>query len=151
MPAEDIQICSALYPLQGYKITPDTKIIAADIRTLGRLAQIYSLRVAYEAPSWGIHKNIWQHIQEILDLVNLPNVGHCLEITFEEAMQPGDSLNTKGRMLNLSSAGFQTTSPIVKYTARQVKPNLPATAKLPHGEQYKIFRAFLPKSSVIKY
>jgi 4-hydroxyphenylpyruvate dioxygenase len=93
LPAEDIQICSVLYPLQESKITSDPKVIAANMRKLGLLAQNYGLRVAYEAPSWGIHKNTWQHIQEILDLVNLSNVGHCLDTFHIASKMAGDPFN----------------------------------------------------------
>ncbi|KAJ5363577.1 uncharacterized protein N7496_009290, partial [Penicillium cataractarum] len=87
------QICSALYPLQESKITSDPKTIAANMRKLGLLAQKYNLRVAYEAPSWGIHKNTWQHIQEVLDLVDLPNVGHCLDTFHIASREAGDPFN----------------------------------------------------------
>lgn len=63
------------------------------MRRLGLLAQKYNLRVAYEAPSWGIHKNTWQHIQEILDLANLPNVGHCLDTFHIASKEAGDPFN----------------------------------------------------------
>ncbi|CEJ53812.1 hypothetical protein PMG11_00153 [Penicillium brasilianum] len=87
------QICLALYPLQESKITSDPKTIAANMRKLGLLAQRYNLCVAYEAPSWGIHKNTWQHIQEVLDLVNLPNVGHCLDTFHIASKEAGDPFN----------------------------------------------------------
>lgn len=66
------------------------------MRTLGCLAQRYSLRVAYEAPSWGIHSNTWQQVQKIIDLVDMPNVGHCLDtfhIASKEAGDPFSSLS----------------------------------------------------------
>ena len=86
-----IQICTALYPVDESKIDSEPAVIAANMRKLGLLALKYNLRVAYEAPSWGIHKDTWQHVQEILDLVNLPNVGHCLDtfhIASKEAGNP---------------------------------------------------------------
>ncbi|KAJ6084128.1 hypothetical protein N7486_010928, partial [Penicillium sp. IBT 16267x] len=52
------------------------------------------LRVGYEAPAWGIPKNTWQHIQEVIDLVNLPNVGHCLDTFHIASREAGDPFNT---------------------------------------------------------
>ncbi|KAJ5949078.1 hypothetical protein N7454_000662 [Penicillium verhagenii] len=87
------QICSALYPIDEARITSDPAIIATNMRKLGLLAQRYNLQVGYEAPAWGIHKNTWQHIQEIVDLVNLPNVGHCLDTFHIASREAGDPFN----------------------------------------------------------
>ncbi|KAJ5532462.1 hypothetical protein N7494_009014 [Penicillium frequentans] len=87
------QICSALYPIDESRITSDPVVIAANMRKLGLLAQKYNLRVGYEAPAWGIHKNTWQHIQEVIDLVNLPNVGHCLDTFHIASRETGDPFN----------------------------------------------------------
>ncbi|KAJ5632495.1 hypothetical protein N7490_008834 [Penicillium lividum] len=87
------QICSALYPIEESRITSDPAVIAANMRKLGLLAQRYNLRVGYEAPAWGIHKNTWQHIQEVIDIVNLPNVGHCLDTFHIASKEAGDPFN----------------------------------------------------------
>ncbi|KAJ5631410.1 uncharacterized protein N7484_011510 [Penicillium longicatenatum] len=87
------QICSALYPIDESRITSDPIVIAANMRKLGLLAQRYNLRVGYEAPAWGIHKNTWQHIQEVIDIVNLPNVGHCLDTFHIASREAGDPFN----------------------------------------------------------
>ena len=63
------------------------------MRKLGLLAAKYGLRVAYEAPSWGIHNNRWQQVQKILDLVDLPNVGHCLDTFHIASREAGDPFN----------------------------------------------------------
>lgn len=34
------------------------------MRKLGLLALKYNLRVAYEAPSWGVHKDTWHRVDE---------------------------------------------------------------------------------------
>ncbi|KAL5363121.1 xylose isomerase-like protein [Aspergillus floccosus] len=88
-----LQITSCLYPMDKSRITSDANVIAANMKRLGLLAQRYSLRVAYEAPAWGIHLNTWQHIQEILSLVDLPNVGHCLDTFHVAAKEAGDPFN----------------------------------------------------------
>lgn len=63
------------------------------MRRLGLLAQKYGLRVAYEAPSWGIHHNTWKQVQGILDLVNLPNMGHCLDTFHIASREASDPFN----------------------------------------------------------
>lgn len=73
------------------------------MRRLGLLAQKYNLRVAYEAPAWGIHINTWQQIQEVLTLVNLPNVGHCLDTFHISAKEAGDPFNAGVRPGGLDS------------------------------------------------
>lgn len=74
-------------------MSPDPVGIAANMRKLGLLAQKYNLRVAYEAPSWGLHKDTWQHVQEILNQINLPNVGHCLDTFHIASREAGDPFN----------------------------------------------------------
>jgi Sugar phosphate isomerases/epimerases len=67
---------------------------AANIRRLGLLAQQYNITVAYEAPAWGIHINTWQQIRDIIKLVNLPNVRHCLDTFHIAAKEAGDPFNS---------------------------------------------------------
>ncbi|KAJ5699103.1 hypothetical protein N7462_001108 [Penicillium macrosclerotiorum] len=87
------QICTALYPADEHDFTANPSVIAANMRALGLLAQKHNLKVAYEAPSWGMHKNTWQHVQEILALVDLPNVGHCLDTFHIASKEAGDPFN----------------------------------------------------------
>lgn len=63
------------------------------MRRLGLLAQKYNLVVAYEAPAWGMHINTWQQIHEIIKLVDLPNVRHCLDTFHISAREDGDPFN----------------------------------------------------------
>lgn len=61
------------------------------MRQLGLMAQEYDLIIAYEAPSWGMHISTWQQVHEIITIVNLPNVRHCLDtfhISSKEAADP---------------------------------------------------------------
>lgn len=60
------------------------------MKRLGLLAQKYNLQVGYEAPAWGIHLNTWQQIHEIIRLVDLPNVQHCLDTFHISAKEAGD-------------------------------------------------------------
>lgn len=89
------------------------------MRKLGLLAQKYHLNVAYEAPSWGIHHNTWQHIQEILDLVNLPNVGHCLDTFHIASREAGDPFNAA---FPVRQDGFQRLRRSLEQLKRTVSP-----------------------------
>ncbi|KAJ5599211.1 hypothetical protein N7450_000278 [Penicillium hetheringtonii] len=89
-----LQICTALYGIDESKFTSDPNIIARNMSRLGQLAQFYDLQVAYEAPSWGIHGSTWQSVQEILDLIKMPNVGHCLDTFHIASKEAGDPFNS---------------------------------------------------------
>ncbi|KAJ5130805.1 uncharacterized protein N7515_006844 [Penicillium bovifimosum] len=87
------QITSCIYPIDPTRITPDPEIIAANMKRLGLLAQRYNVQVAYEAPAFGVHLNTWQQIHEIIRLVDLPNVQHCLDTFHVAAIEAGDPFN----------------------------------------------------------
>jgi 4-hydroxyphenylpyruvate dioxygenase len=89
------------------------------MRTLGHLAQHYNLRVAYEAPSWGIHNNTWQQVQRILDLVNMPNVGHCLDTFHIASKEAGDPFNSKSPIRNDGHRDLQSS---LEELRRTIKP-----------------------------
>ena len=88
-----------MYPFDKSKVTSDPNIIARNMHKLGLLAQKYNLKIGYEAPAWGIHGNTWQHIQEVLDLVNLPNVGHCFDTFHIASREAGDPFNASSPVL----------------------------------------------------
>lgn len=102
------------------RITDDPTIIAGNMRKLGHLAQGYGLRVAYEAPSWGIHNNTWQQVQRILELVSLPNVGHCLDTFHIATREAGDPFNSKSPIRPNGLPALQASLDELK---RTVDPN----------------------------
>ncbi|MCW4385480.1 sugar phosphate isomerase/epimerase and 4-hydroxyphenylpyruvate domain-containing protein [Salinibacterium sp. SYSU T00001] len=57
----------------------DDTVIAGQLRELGLLAERYDVRIAYEALAWGRYVNDFEHAQRIVDEVDLPNVGQCLD------------------------------------------------------------------------
>lgn len=113
-------MCTATYGVDESRIIDDPTIIAGNMRRLGRLAQGYGLRVAYEAPSWGIHNNTWQQVQRILELVNLPNVGHCLDTFHLAARDAGDPFNSKSPIRPNGLPALQASLDELK---RTVDPN----------------------------
>lgn len=89
------------------------------MRKLGHLAQRYDLRVAYEAPSWGIHNNTWQQVQRILELVDLPNVGHCLDTFHIASREAGDPFNSN---TPIRPNGLQSLQASLDELKRNVNP-----------------------------
>lgn len=75
-------------------MTKDPRKIAANMRKLGLLAQRYNKTVALEGVVFGIDINTWQQVRDILRLVDLPNVRHCLDTFHIAAGEAGDPLNT---------------------------------------------------------
>ena len=86
---------------------------------LGHLAQLHGLQVAYEAPAWGIHDNTWQSVQKILDLVKMPNVGHCLDTFHITSKEAGDPFN---RVSPVRGDGIQNLHNSLSDLKRTVDP-----------------------------
>lgn len=86
------------------------------MRKLGRLAEMYGLKIAYEAPSWGIHKSTWQEVQEILDRVNLPNVGHCLDTFHIASKESGDPFSKSSPIRSWGLEGLYKSLEKLKQT-----------------------------------
>lgn len=86
------------------------------MRRLGRLTYRYGLRVAYEAPSWGIHNNRWQQVQRILDLIDLRNVGHCLDTFHIASREAGDPFNSASPVRADGHQNLQASLDELKHT-----------------------------------
>ncbi|KAJ5987933.1 hypothetical protein N7481_003143 [Penicillium waksmanii] len=104
------------------------------------LTQRYDLRVAYEAPSWGIHSNTWQQVQKIIDLVDLPNVGHCLDTFHIASKEAGDPFSS---ISPIRADGYRNLQSSLDELKRIVKPEnivyfqlSDATAANPDQEGY---------------
>ena len=57
----------------------DDELFAAQIRTLAELAAGYGVKIAYEALAWGKYVDTYLHSWRIVELVDHPNVGLCLD------------------------------------------------------------------------
>lgn len=57
----------------------DDDVAADQLRQLGLLARKYGIDIAYEALAWGRYVNDFEHACRIVELVDLPNVGTCLD------------------------------------------------------------------------
>lgn len=51
------------------------------------------MKLAYEAPVWGIHINTWQQTRDIAALTGLPNIRFCLDTYHIAAKTAGDPFN----------------------------------------------------------
>lgn len=72
---DTILLCSNV----GTATINDDALFAAQIRELGLLAADYGVKIAYEALAWGTYVNTYLHSWRIIELVDLPNVGLCLD------------------------------------------------------------------------
>ncbi|GAA4374549.1 bifunctional sugar phosphate isomerase/epimerase/4-hydroxyphenylpyruvate dioxygenase family protein [Paeniglutamicibacter cryotolerans] len=63
----------------GTATIDDDDLFARQLRTLGELAAGYGIRIAYEALAWGRFVNTYRHAYRIVELVDHPNVGTCLD------------------------------------------------------------------------
>ncbi|CAH0019992.1 unnamed protein product [Clonostachys rhizophaga] len=98
-----LQICEKLrapilqvptfIPPTNKKTTSNINKIADNMRRLGQLARSYNKIIAYEGVAWGIYTDKWQQIRDIIELVNLPNVRHCLDTFHIAACLAGDPFN----------------------------------------------------------
>ncbi|EMR00516.1 bifunctional sugar phosphate isomerase/epimerase/4-hydroxyphenylpyruvate dioxygenase family protein [Paeniglutamicibacter gangotriensis] len=72
---DTILLCSNV----GTATINDDALFAAQIRELGLLAAAYGVKIAYEALAWGTFVNTYLHSWRLVELVDLPNVGLCLD------------------------------------------------------------------------
>ena len=92
-----IQIPSSFLPPS--QCSPDQTIIAQDFREVADLGlkQTPPIRFAYEALCWGTHISTWDAAYAIVQAVNRPNFGTCID-TFNLAGRVyGDPASTSGK------------------------------------------------------
>jgi 4-hydroxyphenylpyruvate dioxygenase len=59
--------------------TGDMDVIVQDLKEAAELASQYDMKIAYEALSWGTHVNRWEQSWKIVEKINHPNLGICLD------------------------------------------------------------------------
>lgn len=74
-----IQIPSSFLP--SSECTGDRSRIIADLREVANIGMSYTppVRFAYEALSWGTHVDLWDEAWDIVQAVDMPNFGTCLD------------------------------------------------------------------------
>ncbi|PQE31088.1 3-dehydroshikimate dehydratase protein [Rutstroemia sp. NJR-2017a WRK4] len=65
-------------------ISTDFKVLASDLRELADLLAEHNYRLAYENWCWATVAPTWKEVWEIVQLVDRPNIGLCLD-TFQTA------------------------------------------------------------------
>ncbi len=63
----------------GTATIDDDELRAAQLARLADLAGEHGVRVAYEALAWGKYVNDYEHAHRLVDLVDHPNLGTCLD------------------------------------------------------------------------
>jgi len=66
------------------KITTSSDAIASDLREVADMLAVYNYRLAYENWCWSTHAPGWKDVWEIVQKVDRPNIGLCLD-TFQTA------------------------------------------------------------------
>ena len=57
----------------------DVDLIARDMREVADLAAVENITIAYEALAWGTHVDTWEGAWEVVQRVDRPNFGICLD------------------------------------------------------------------------
>ena len=63
----------------GTATIDDDELRAAQLSRLAELAGEHGVRVAYEALAWGKYVNDYEHAHRLVDMVDHPNLGTCLD------------------------------------------------------------------------
>lgn len=69
-----ILLCSNVGECSG-----DMDVIIRDLTEAAELASRYDMKIAYEALSWATHVNRWETSWKIVEKINHPNLGICLD------------------------------------------------------------------------
>lgn len=77
----------------------DDAVVIEQMRRLGDLAQSYGIRVAYEALAWGRFISDFEHVARLVDAVDHPAVGQCLDsfhiLSRDWAVEPLEGLRAQ--------------------------------------------------------
>lgn len=92
-----VLVCSTTNPAP--QTTGDLDRAVADLAWLADLAATYSppIRVMYEALSFGAHRRRWQDVWAVIERVNRPNLGLCLDSFNTLAFEWADPYSSTGR------------------------------------------------------
>lgn len=72
---DTILVCSNV----GTATIDDDELRAAQLARLAALAGDHGVKVAYEALAWGKYVNDYEHAHRLVDMVDHPNLGTCLD------------------------------------------------------------------------
>ncbi|CAG8062609.1 unnamed protein product [Penicillium salamii] len=79
----------------------DENIIISDLQRLADLgAQKPTVAIAYEALSWGINCSTWESALDLVNRVNRPNFGLCMDTFHEGTRVWGDNASASGKQMD---------------------------------------------------
>lgn len=78
--------------------TGDVAVIVPELRTLADSAAAHGLKIAYEAVAFARHNALWQDSLRIVEAVNRPNFGLCLDSFHIHARIWGDACVPSGML-----------------------------------------------------
>ena len=61
------------------EVSGDMDLIVQDMREVADLAVAEGIQIAYESLAWGTHSDTWEQAWEVVERVNRPNFGICLD------------------------------------------------------------------------
>lgn len=98
------------------RTTGDMDIIVGDLREIADLAlqQSPPIRLAYESLAWANHINTWEQCWEVIDRVDRPNFGACLDTFNIAARVYGDPAAPNGMVFNAENAICESIKRLVK-------------------------------------
>lgn len=91
------------------KISTNRETIVSDLRELADLLAQHNKRLAYENWCWSTHAPTWRDVWEIVEAIDRPNVGLCLD-TFQTAGgEFGDPTQPTGVINDNKTTIYKTT------------------------------------------
>ncbi|KAJ5341884.1 hypothetical protein N7541_011008 [Penicillium brevicompactum] len=79
----------------------DEKVIISDLQRLAELgAPAPTVSIAYEALSWGTNCSTWESALDLVNRVNRPNFGLCMDTFHEGTRVWGDNASASGKQMD---------------------------------------------------
>jgi sugar phosphate isomerase/epimerase len=78
----------------------DENIIISDLQQLADLGASHNISIAYEALSWGVNCSTWECALDLVNRVNRPNFGLCMDTFHEGTRVWGDNASPNGKRMN---------------------------------------------------
>ncbi|RDW64704.1 hypothetical protein BP6252_10355 [Coleophoma cylindrospora] len=72
--------------------------LASDLRELADMLVAYSFKLAYENWCWATHAPTWREVWPIVETVDRPNIGLCLDTFQTAAGEWGDPTTASGQI-----------------------------------------------------
>ena len=94
--------------------TSDYSVIIPELQALADLAAEHDIKVAYEAVAFAASNMLWQDSLDIVNAVNKPNFGLCLDSFHIQSYLWGDPYTVDGKLPNADQAIKQSMAEFLK-------------------------------------